>query len=247
MRALGLRPLAADLADSDSLRGLPAVHAAVLCQAPSREGDDYETVYGRATENALAALKAKASRLLFVSSTSVYGAADGGWVDESTPPGAGGYPTPQAAFRAAILLGAEAAALRSGIPACVLRLGGLYGPGRHRLEALRRGRLQPVFSDAYTNRMHVDDAAAAAELLIRQGQPGDVYLGVDDEPSRQREFYEWLYALPGTPPRPADPGSEQHPQNKRCSNAKIKALGLRLRYPTFREGYAALLAEAVPR
>ena len=99
------------------------------------------------------------------------------------------------------------------------------------------------------NRIHVTDIVRAIRILLERGQPGEIYLGSDDTPSTQREFYSWVFERLSLPiPAPTEPEENRHGQsNKRCFNKKIKELGLKLRYPSFKEGYAPLIADAVPR
>ena len=115
------------------------------------------------------------------------------------------------------------------------------------------------------NLMHVDDIAAALPVIFNKAEPGKVYLGVDDEPFLQSEFYRWLAAsLPqrgypdpikkklwkrlrgGRRPTeiasaPAGPRNDRVIKGKRCSNRRLKELGYAFKYPTFREGYAEIL------
>jgi nucleoside-diphosphate-sugar epimerase len=234
----------ADLTDPRSLDNLPQADAVVVCQAP-RRGETYKATYFDGTKNLVAALAPrKPDKLLLVSSTSVYSTAGGEWVDEATQPLAHPHASKEDNDNAHFLLGAEKAVLSSGIPSMVLRLGGLYGPGRHRLRPLKEGKMSPSFSDSvYVNRIRVEDAVAGILLLLEKGKPGEIYLGVDDAPSTQNEFYSWVYDKLALP-RPAVAGPDApHGSNKRCSNAKMKALGFRPSFPSFREGYEPLFRE----
>jgi nucleoside-diphosphate-sugar epimerase len=237
--------ISADLLNPAALRDLPNVDVIVCCQAPNREQDTYERTYLEATQNVIDELEhSGATKLIFISSTSVYGTSHGEWIDEDTTPEAEGYLSDSAKAHADILLAAEAAVLESDIPSTVLRLGGVYGPGRNRLKPLKEGKFQGSFDETYTNRIHRDDICSAILLLIEKGKPGEVYLGVDDHPCTQKEFYEWLYEKMNLK-RPAQTAAKTsvltHATNKRCSNKKIKALGLSFKFPSYREGYAALL------
>lgn len=243
---LGLKPLSASLLNPNSLTKLPKVDVVIFCQAPSREADNYEDTYYLGTKNLLAMLGTpKPKKIILISSTSVYGTRDGSWVDEDDNPKAAGYENKEQEENAKHLLATEQLALASGIPANVLRLGGIYGPGRHRLQALKDGRIRPSFSDIYINRIHVEDIVGSLILLIEKGKPGEIYLGVDDTPSTQKEFYEWIYAKLSL----SKPSAEEtkigsvHGSNKRCANKKIKRLGMKLKYPSYCEGYALLFRE----
>ncbi|MGH8500356.1 MAG: NAD-dependent epimerase/dehydratase family protein, partial [Methylococcales bacterium] len=130
----GITPLTSDLSDLDTLKNLPQTDFVVLCQAPKRETDTYRQTYLEGTKNLLLALQPKKGAgpyLILISSTSVYGTADGSWVDERTPVG-GSLESKEAEENAKVLIETEKLVLSSGFPALVLRLGGIYGPGRHR-------------------------------------------------------------------------------------------------------------------
>ncbi len=245
LKSLGIKPLPADLLDPKSLANLPPVDFVVMCQALSRKTDSYQKTYCEGTRHLLSALKnEKPKKLVLISSTSVYSVHDGSWVDESTDPGLAGYLTKEAGDNAKCLLEAEKAVLVSGIPSVVFRLGGIYGPGRNRIKPLKEGRITPSFSEIYTNRIHVDDVVRGIELLMENGKSGEIYLGVDDEPCTQKEFYGWLcdkLSLKPARDKTAVDTVIVRASNKRCSNAKLKALGMKFKYPTFREGYEFIL------
>ena len=244
LERLGFYLFRADLTDPKSLENLPEVDVVIVCQAPKR-GEAYKATYYDGTRNLVAALSTrKPKKIILISSTSVYSTADGSWVDENTPPLGHPHLSKEDSDNAHFLLGAEKAALTSGIPSVVLRLGGLYGPRRHRLKLLKEGKMTPSFSNlVYVNRIRVEDAVSAVALLMEKGVPGEVYLGIDDAPTSQNEFYSWVYEkLSLSRPSAAAP-EPPHGSNKRCSNAKLKALGFRPAYASFREGYTPLLTE----
>jgi nucleoside-diphosphate-sugar epimerase len=126
----------------------------------------------------------------------------------------------------------------------VLRLGGIYGPGRTRLvDRVRRGEATCPPEPTWTNRIHRDDAAGAIRHLLALDDPEEVYLGVDTDPAERCEVLTWLAERLGAPaPRP---GPASRRGNKRVSSARLQASGYRFRYPTFREGYGAML-DATP-
>ena len=242
----GIRPVQANLLSADTLQNLPSVDHVVLCQAPSKKNDDYNATYCEGTKNLAAALpKGSLKKLLLISSTSVYSTRDGSWVDEKTDPLAGKHGDREATENAKALLNAESFVLSSGHPSTVLRLSGIYGEGRNRVKSILEGRVKPVLSDMYMNRIHSTDIVRAIRLLLEKGRPGETYLGSDDAPSTQKEFYSWVFerlSMP-VPPNEGEAPHTHGQSNKRVSNKKLKELGLKLRYPSFKEGYAPLIAD----
>lgn len=225
--------LQADLLDPNSLKSLPPVDFVLICQSPSKESDTYEDTYYRATKNLLDAVWGeRLKKFIFISTTGVYATADGSWVDEKNG----------ALDESSVLLKTERMVLKDGRPACVLRLGGIYGPGRNRIGAIKSGAFKPALSEDYTNRIHLEDVISCIKLLFEKGRAGEVYLGVDDHPCTQKEFYSWLYGQLSLPlPEGGTDRMRPHGSNKRCSNKKIKSLGMKFKYPSYKEGYEALL------
>jgi nucleoside-diphosphate-sugar epimerase len=157
-------------------------------------------------------------------------------VDESSP-------AEPADFAGRRLLEAEALVRAAPLAATVLRLGGIYGPGRASLVAQARAGARG--SEAYTNRIHRDDAAAALLHLAELEAAPDLVLGVDSEPARGCEVMAWLAARLGLPaPRDDAAAARSARGSKRCRNERLLATGFRFAYPTFREGYAPLLEPA---
>ena len=241
---------AADLS-SGELPPIPAdttaVVVAIAADSPTEAA--YRAAYVDGLSNVLDAVLgsgAPVRRVLFVSSTAVYGDAGGGWVDERTTPEPGG-------FSGRIIREAEEL-LRSrldgtGITPVVLRLGGIYGPGRTRLiDQVRAGSAVIPAEPRFTNRIHRDDAAAAiVHLCTMSPVPEPVYLGVDNEPAELGDVLRFLAAELGLPlpPSGAVDGAGGEPSrggNKRCSNALLRSTGFEFAYPTFREGYRDILA-----
>jgi nucleoside-diphosphate-sugar epimerase len=242
----GIQPVVANMLRPETLKEIPSVDAVVLCQAPSKKNDEYRGTYFEATRNLLEALEGQAiRRLLLVSSTSVYATMDGSWVNEATEPMAGSHADAESRENAKILLSQESLVLGSKFPSIIFRLAGIYGPGRNRVRSILDGRVKPALSDIYMNRIHLADIVRGIRLLMEKGVPGQIYIGADDGPCTQREFYTWVYERLSTPLPKSGAGEPAHGSNKRCSNEKLKALGLRLRYPTYKEGYQPLIDEAL--
>ncbi|MDM7886730.1 NAD(P)H-binding protein [Curtobacterium sp. RHCKG23] len=212
----------------------------VAFAAGSRDVDEYRATYVDGLRNVLDGIDASGAtpRLLVVSSTAVYDVDDGSEVTEQTP-------TRAATPTAGVLLEAESL-LRDRAPDAVLvRLSGIYGPGRERLvEQVRSGRATLSTGDSpHTNRIHRDDAAQALVHLAGVDQPAPTYLGTDDEPVRLDDVLTFLASELGAPEPPlADPEGRQAGGDKRLSNALLRSTGWEPRYPTFREGYRAVLA-----
>ena len=178
-------------------------------------------------------------RLFFVSSSSVYGQTEGDWVDETSPV------TPSG-FSGRLMLETEQLALSAPEPATVVRLTGIYGPGRERLAGqVREGYQVASQPPLYGNRIHADDAAGLLTFLLEADARGvgldDCYIGVDDAPAPLHEVVDWLRTYLGVTQR-SQTQSIRRTGSKRCSNARARALGWTPQYPTYREGYAALLS-----
>jgi len=243
----GVRPIEADLVIPGTLRELPPQLDFVFFMAAPAGRDDglYRTLYVEGLRNLLDALAEQGQqpkRIYFTSSTSVYGQKDGEWVDESSP-------TEPASFAGRRILEAEALLAAGPFPASVVRFGGIYGPRRTSLvERVRTGRL--VYQEEpprYTNRIHRDDCAGALRHLMQLPEPEALYLGVDCEPASEATVTQWLAGVLGAPPpRPGTPDATADPGragSKRCRNDRLLASGYEFQYPTFREGYTAVLAE----
>jgi nucleoside-diphosphate-sugar epimerase len=242
-----LHPLAADLTDRPSLvrnmpDGLQAVVYAASPSAPTDEG--YANAYVRGLTHVLDVLVRRGDpveRVLLTTSTAVYAQQGGEWVDESSP-------TEPAHFSGRRLLEAEALLAASPFRTVALRLAGIYGPGRTGLlRRVRDGTARLPAQPRFTNRIHRDDCAGMLAHLIDLPDPGPVYVGVDDAPADMAEVMLWLARRLGVPaPRPEDaekaPSGRRARTHKRCSNALIKAHGYRLRMPSYRDGYEALVA-----
>jgi nucleoside-diphosphate-sugar epimerase len=212
----------------------------VAVAAGSPDPDVYRAAYVTGLANLLDAVEraqAAPSRFLLVSSTAVYDVDDGSTVTETTPanPGPG---------TDSILLEAEQL-LRIRMPgATVLRLGGVYGPGRERLiDQVRSGRATLADRSRLTNRIHRDDAAALiVHLVLREEFPEPLYLGVDSTPVPGGEVLAFLAGELGlAEPEIVETGGRRG-GNKRISNQRVLGTGFTFGYPSYREGYRAVLA-----
>lgn len=239
-----IRPLAADLLDGDLADHLPEVDRVVYAAAAdAREEEAYRAAYVRGPAQLLTALETGGTaveRFIFVSSTAVYGDVQGAWVDETTPclPGS---------FRGSTVLEGEEVVLSAPVPGVVLRLGGIYGPGRTRLlDRVRGGKARcPADGPIWSNRIHRDDAAGALAHLLVLPDPERIYVGVDDEPASLCQVYRELARLLGAPEPMVEGGATRDRANKRCSNLRLRESGYRFRHPTFREGYRSMVEQGV--
>lgn len=240
----GVSPIAADLARGEGLEGLPEDLDVVVYAvgAEARTEAAYQAAYLDGQRNLGAALArfGGVPRYVFVSSTAVYGQDDGSWVDEDSL-------AAPAAFNGRLMLEAEALARDAAPRSVVVRFGGIYGPGRRWLiDSVRAGRpVSPESAAEYTNRIHRDDCAGVLTHILRLGAPSSLYVGVDDEPAPRHEVLGWLAERLGVPTPPGSrAGRAASASGKRCRNDRIRGAGYAFRYPTYREGYAAMLAPA---
>ena len=246
-----LNPISADLSDPSGLAHLPGTEVVLFILTPGSFDDGaYRRAYVGNLRRLLDTLDRRDAlprRLVYVSSTSVYGQADGSWVDETSP-------TEPSGFSGRRLLEGEALAADSGVEEVVaVRFGGIYGPTRARLlRSVEDGRA--VCHDdppIWTNRIHATDAARILSHLTTLDDPEALYLGVDSEPAPDGEVKRWLARRLEVPEPPASTSppsltSRSMRSNKRCSNARLLASGFHLLYPTYREGYQQVLDSRDP-
>ncbi len=180
-------------------------------------------------------------KLIYTSSTSVYGQNDGSVVNEQSP-------AEPEAETSRVLIETEKLLLQSPkVPGVVLRLAGIYGPNRGYWfkqflagEAMISDKGERVF-----NMVHRDDIVGAIIAALDRGEPGRIYNVVDDEPVTQLDCFQWLAQRTGKPfpPLSNEPSSHRKrgASNKRVSNERLKReLKYRFQYPTFREGFVAI-------
>lgn len=185
----------------------------------------------------------------YLSTTGVYGDHDGGWVDDDTPE----TPTSR---RGELRLAAErdwlALGQKTGQPVHLFRLGSIYGPGRGQHEGLQSGRTQKIVkANQYFSRIHVQDIVTVLRASMAHPDPGRSYNVVDDLPAPPDEVIDYVCDLMGLPrlPEVDFETAELSPlmrsfysESKRVKNSRIRSeLGVKLKYPTYRQGFAALL------
>jgi nucleoside-diphosphate-sugar epimerase len=247
-----IKLLQADIADPASLARLPAENYEWVVNTAAAGGggpDEYRRLYLEGTRNLLAWLTPLLPhRYLYTSSTSVYGQNDGAVVDETGP-------TEPGAETARVLIETEQlllrAARREDFPATLLRLAGIYGPGRGYWLRQFLANTAQIEGDGsrYLNMIHQADVVGAIIAALQRGRSGEIYNLVDNEPVTQKACFEWLAH---TLQRPLPPSVPENPEltrrrgvtNKRVSNLKLRQeLACQLQFPTFREGYTAELRQ----
>ncbi|GAB1231912.1 SDR family oxidoreductase [Ferrigenium sp. UT5] len=239
LRGLGVTPLSGDLDDRHSLRRLAGLAQTVLYLAPP---DGRGARDGR-TRNLLAALAQGRvpARLVYISTSGVYGDCAGAWVSETRPPRA-------QTRRALLRLDAEQQirhwAARNRVSASILRVPGIYAAERLPLERLRAG-LPAILAaeDGYSNHIHADDLARILLAALRHARPNRIYHAVDDDEMRMGDYFDAVADAHGLPHPPRLPRAAVQQQvspmmwsfmneSRRLRNDRMKReLCVRLRYP----------------
>ncbi|MCL9814810.1 SDR family oxidoreductase [Natranaeroarchaeum aerophilus] len=251
IESAGFDAVQADITDADELSVVPDVDAIVFAASSGGRGADAaREIYVDGLRGAIESFGTRENppdRLVYTSSTGVYGDHGGDWVDETTPLD----PTTE---KTQVLAEAERiateVAAEYGIDGTVARYAGLYGPDRYRLDRYIEG---PV-TEGYLNMVHREDAAGAVAHILETQLSMDTVVVVDDEPVSKWEFADWLAAECGRaePPKRTkaerldDPGLSEAARrriltSKRCSNERLQASGYEFAYPTYREGYRAAI------
>jgi nucleoside-diphosphate-sugar epimerase len=192
-------------------------------------------------------------RMVYLSTIGVYGDADGAWIDEdaATEPNSARNRARVMAEQGWLALGE-----RAGKKITILRLAGIYGPDRNTLVNLREGKARRlVKSGQVFNRIHVADIARAIEKAFAADAPSGIFNVTDNEPAPPQDVIAYAAELLGIDPPPEIPFESAdltpmarsfYSSNKRVANRRMKErLGVRLAYPTYREGLRSLAAEFV--
>ena len=241
-------PLIADITQAETLTPLPAASSALFAVSVDRRaGASPHDVHVTGLGNVLDALAATGTdcRLIYISSTGVYGQTGGEEVDERSP-----CEPKSESGRACLAAEHLIAAHPLGKNAVVLRMAGLYGPGRvPNADAVREQRPIGGAPDTYLNLIHVDDAAAAVLGANERGKPGGTYNISDGHPVLRREYYEHLARIYRAPPPVFAPENSaasrtgRDATNKRVANTRMQSeLRVPLHYQSIREGLAAIAA-----
>jgi nucleoside-diphosphate-sugar epimerase len=253
LQRIGITPLQADITQPATFANLPRDFDWVVnCVASGGGGvDEYRQLYLQGMRNLIEWLVPSAQRtgveiprIVYTSSTGVYGQNDGSLVDETSV-------TEPATETARVLAETEKVLLAAGreknFPAMVLRAAGIYGPERgYLLKQFLRGEARIEGAGArMLNMIHRDDLIRAIIAALERGRAGEIYNAVDDEPVSQLEFFQWLAAklgqsLPPTVSEDIAAPRKRGLTNKRISNRKLRIeLGFNFKYPDFRSGYSA--------
>ena len=252
--AAGITPIIGDVTAPPTLSKLPAADTLLFAVGFDRTaGLSQRTVYVDGLNNVLQEMRNRIGRLIYISSTSVYGQQDGEWINEASstrPTTPGG----EVCLEAEQVVGEffPSTAQRNDPTTVILRLAGIYGPNRllRRIEAVRAQ--EPIAGDpqAWLNLIHVDDAVAAVRASATLAEHESTYLVSDDCPIRRQEYFDQLAALVGAdkPVFEASKPSGLHASGlgKRCSNRKLRdELGVELQFPTINTGLPHAVGEDV--
>ncbi len=232
----------ADVTQPESLAVLNSIQPQIVvyCVAAGGQSDaEYKAAYVDGLRHVLATQvnNTQLKHVFFVSSTRVYGQNTNDLIDEAVP-------AEPADFGGERLLEAEALLQTMTCGATVLRLSGIYGPGRLRMIHLAQSPDSWPKMNTWTNRIHRDDAAAFIVFLIAQAMAGgvlaDCYIVTDSQPVTQYEVLNWIAEKSGVEPAKTVPIAEG---GKRLANKALLATGFRLQYPDYQTGYQALLLD----
>jgi nucleoside-diphosphate-sugar epimerase len=247
LTSAGLKPLVADITKPAELEKLPAGFDWVINTVSSTRGgvEEYRGVYLEGTRNLIAWLgAAPPKKFVYTSSTSVYGQSDGSLVKENSPTVPDSETSQILVETEKLLL--DAAAARK-FPAIILRVAGIYGPGRGHLflQYLRNEARLAGKGDRIINMIHRDDLGGAMIAILKIGRPGEVYNVVDEEPVAQIHFFRWLSETLGKNMPPYATEAENAARKRGLTHKKVSCrklkmeLGYQFKYPTFRQGYTA--------
>jgi nucleoside-diphosphate-sugar epimerase len=252
LRELGVTPLRADLDAPRTLKRLAGIGNLILHFAPPQESG----MVDRRTQMLLAALstgKILPRRLVYISTSGVYGDCGGAWVAEERPL------RPQTE-RARRRVDAEARLRRFGrkrrVAVSILRAPGIYAGDRLPLARLERGLpLLQESDDIYTNHIHADDLAVIAQAALSRGRAGRIYNASDDSVLKMGEYFDLIADRFGLPRAPRLPRAEAErrlsaamssfmKESRRLNNRRIKReLGVKLKYPDVASALGDLLPE----
>ncbi len=238
----------ADVTEAASLRSLKDINPDILiyCVAANAQTDEsYDAHYVQGLRNVLATQSnnAQLKHVMFISSTRVYGQTTSQLIDETVE-------AKPADFGGERLLEAEGLLKQLACGATVIRLSGIYGPGRLYMVNMAKDPSRWPQGNRWTNRIHRDDAAAfivfLCEKVVRSATVQGCYIGTDGAPTLQHDVLNWLasklempvLSLPRLKPNVSVDG-------KRLANKRMRAEGFQLKYANYQQGYDAVLKSEV--
>jgi nucleoside-diphosphate-sugar epimerase len=238
--------LAVDLRDPATLKALSKISQTITqvvysATPDQRTPEQYQASYLEGLQNLSAVLGSDAlighqtRRWVFVSSTAVYGASKSEWVDETSPAQPDG-------FNGKVLLETEQFLHQNHQNSVVMRLSGIYGPGRNQIvQRIQQGLVTaPIEPPHYTNRIHIDDAARAIEHILSLQNPESIYVVTDQHPLPMHTLYNHIAKQLGAPPVLIGP-SPAGMSSKRLSSRRLVDSGFQHLWPDAQMGYDALL------
>lgn len=251
LRGFGIVPVPGDLDDRDTLLNLPSAGKLIYYFAPPPGGGPWDT----RMRNVCAAVGADAApaKVVYISTSGVYGDCGGAWVTEETPVNA-------QTSRARRRLDAETTLTdwgrQLGVPVVILRVTGIYGPGRLPLARLREG--HPVLREEEsppTNRIHADDLAAVCTAAADRAGDGEIFNVSDGQPGTMTGYFSVAAAMLGLPRPPEVTMAEARQvmtpmmlsyltESRRMDNRRMmERLGVALRYPDLESGLRNVIAQ----
>ena len=247
--SMGFSAVVGDITDKrDEWVGLlPGnIESVLFCVGYDRQSvRPMEEVYAGGLRNVLNATSGQTCRWIYISSTGVYGTTAGTWVDEETPP----QPAREGG-KAALAAEQELTAHPQGQRSIILRLAGIYGPGRiPRRDDLLAGRPIGAPAEGWLNLIHVEDAARMVLLADRKARAPNLYVVSDGAPVVRADYYRELARLLGAcpptfvAPDPGSPAALRAASDKRVRTDKLqRELSPQFLYPSYKEGLAAIVA-----
>lgn len=237
-------PIAGDMSDAQGLQEIlsEGFDIVVVTLTPDEFTEAaYRKSYlagATALATAIGNIEIKPKLVIWVSSTSVYGHNNGGWVDETSP-------TDPQSFSGKLLLESEEVIANLPCNHCIVRFSGIYGPGRIRmLSQIKAGKGRPALPEQWSNRIHSDDCGGVIAHLINRvsaGKPIEaVYVATDSAPVTQHDLRIWMAGE-----MRVTLTDEIVVQNavRRCSNKRLLDSGYEFIFPSYKEGYLSLIAE----
>lgn len=244
LQQAGIEPVQVDLAQSGSLDSLPTTAATVFYLAPPPSEGQTDPMIRRFLE--AISSDSLAEKLVLLSTTAVYGDCNGEWITET-------YPANPQTARGERRLDAERAArdwsAKTDVPIVILRVGGIYGPGRLPIARIEKG--LPILNEnesPFTNRIHQDDLAQICIAAAEQGKAGEIYNVSDGQPSTMSRYFKDIARAHGLPMPPEVSLEEAQKvmsagmlsylsESRRLDNSKmVGELGVVLEYPNLEAG-----------